>query len=252
MKPFWKPMPYYILREKNALNGFKRNNISGGVAALKVYIIICLFSNHNEDGDYCASLTYDQISKLASISRALVRKGLLLLSDLELISSKGKKKINYHLVGVNRVGKVYTSAHFNSRMGFWAKLPSIGLIDESGRIPAFEAMTNRSYLELNALRVFVYLLYIRSNGDVCISVSLAKISNKLGLPIPDILSSIGFLQSTGLLYKVNFFGNSAKGYDSAASLDFFTCGWEHLEWKPAYLSVDDFKGDVINNLTDVI
>lgn len=251
MKPFWKPMPYYFLREKNVVNSFKRNNISGGVAALKIYIILCLFSNHNENGDYCASLTYEQISKLASISRALVRKGLVLLSDLKLISADGKKKINYHLVGVNRVGKTFTPAHFNSRMGFWAKLPSIGLIDESGRIPAFEAMTNRSYLELNALRIFVYLLYIRSNGDICISVSLSKMKNKLTLPIPDILAAIGFLQSTGLLYKVDFFGNSVKGYDSSASLNFFTCGWEHLEWKPEYLSVDKWKSDVINNVSDV-
>ncbi|MBS2415970.1 hypothetical protein KFY77_26020, partial [Salmonella enterica subsp. enterica serovar Typhimurium] len=71
MTPFWKPMPYYSLREKEALTLFKKSNLSSSIAAIKIYILICLTSNLDENGNYCASLTYDQITKYASLSRKL-------------------------------------------------------------------------------------------------------------------------------------------------------------------------------------
>ncbi len=76
MTPFWKPMPYYALLEKEVLKLFKRNNLSSSIAAIKIYILICLSCNLAENGNYCTSLTYDQLTKYASLSRKLVSNGL--------------------------------------------------------------------------------------------------------------------------------------------------------------------------------
>ncbi|MGG6725215.1 UNVERIFIED_CONTAM: hypothetical protein ITH96_25095, partial [Salmonella enterica subsp. enterica serovar Weltevreden] len=68
MTPFWKPMPYYALREKEVLKLFKSNNVSSSIAAIKIDILICLTSDLDENGKYCTSLTYDQLTKYASLS----------------------------------------------------------------------------------------------------------------------------------------------------------------------------------------
>ncbi|HAJ3045811.1 TPA: hypothetical protein HMT76_26170, partial [Escherichia coli] len=89
MTHFWKPMPYYYFRDKDTLSLFKRNDISTGIAAMKIYILICLTSNSDESGNYCSSLTYDQISKYASLSRKLISSGFKKLDKLGLLAFEG-------------------------------------------------------------------------------------------------------------------------------------------------------------------
>lgn len=248
MKPFWKPMPYYYLRDKNKIMSFKKNDLSASIAAIKIYILICLFSNSDEYGNYCALLTYDQLSKYGALSRKLVRNGLKKLSEMELIDDEGIKKKKYYLVGVKRTGTSFSKTRFSSSLGFWAKMPFTGLVDDSGRVTAFEAMSNRSVVELNSLKLFLYLLSIRSKDDVFISVTLSKIKSKLAISFQEIMLSIAFMQSIGMIYKVNLGGNTISKYDEAFSIIFFVCGWEGLAWKPKYLSNEDFKDRVLNNI----
>ena len=245
MTPFWKPMPYYALREKEVLKLFKRNNLSSSIAAIKIYILICLTSNLDENGNYCTSLTYDQLTKYASLSRKLVSNGLKKLYELELLNFEGDKKKKYYLMGVKRTGKVFSETRFKSSQGYWAKLPFAGFVDGSGRITAFESMSNRSPVELNSLKLFIYLLSIRSKDQVSISVTLSKIRSTLDISFQDIMIAIGFMQSIGMLYKVNLGVNTISNYDAAFSINFLVCGWESLEWKPTYLSHDEWKNKML-------
>lgn len=248
MTHFWKPMPYYYFRDKDTLSLFKRNDISTGIAAMKIYILICLTSNSDESGNYCSSLTYDQISKYASLSRKLISSGFKKLDKLGLLAFEGKKKKRYYLIGVKRTGNVFLEGRFKQSHGYWAKLPYIGLVDSAGRITAFESMSNRSLVELNSLKLFVYLLSIRSKDDASINVTLAKISSKLGISFQDAMLAISFMQSIGMLYKVNLGDNTISNYDAAFSIKFLVCGWERLEWKPNYLSHDEWKDKMLVNM----
>lgn len=251
MNFFWKPMPYYWIREGKILKEFKRNNLSAAIAALKIYILIVLTSSKDSDGGYSSSITYDQITKMASISRALVSSGLKKLFELELIETEGVRRKKYFLLGVKTIRNDsekprYIKVRFHSEQGFWAKTPHIGMVDESGRIAAFEAMTNRSVLDLNSLRLFIYFLSIKSKGEVSISVSTSKIRNNTGISYSDIFAAIGFMQSIGMLYRVSFGGNTIIDHDPSSIIHFLVCGWECLEWKPHYLSEEEWQDRFTN------
>jgi len=248
MTPFWKPMPYYVLRDKEVLKLFKKNNLSSSIAAIKIYILICLTCNLDENGNYCVSLTYDQLTKYASLSRKLVSNGLKMLYELELLDFEGDKKKKYYLIGVKRTGKVFLKSRFKSAQGYWAKLPFAGFVDSAGRITAFESMSNRSPVELNSLKLFVYLLSIRVKDQVSISVTLSKIRSKLEISFQEIMVAIGFMQSIGMLYRVNLGVNTISNYDAAFSINFLVCGWESLEWKPTYLSQDEWKDKMLTKM----
>lgn len=59
--------------------------------------------------------------------------------------------------------------------------------------------------------------------------------------------AIGYLQSLGLVVKVDVGTNTIGSYDERFALSFLVCGWEGLEWKPRYLSEEQWK----NQITDV-
>ncbi|MCF3691950.1 hypothetical protein L2E17_25185, partial [Salmonella enterica subsp. enterica serovar Weltevreden] len=77
------------------------------------YILICLTSNLDENGKYCTSLTYDQLTNYDSLSRKLVRNGLKKLYELDLMNFEGDKKKKYYLMCVKRTGKVFSENRFN-------------------------------------------------------------------------------------------------------------------------------------------
>lgn len=99
MDLYWKPMPYYWIRNDDVLKSFKRNEVSTAIAALKIYILIVLTSNKDTDGMYSSSITYDQITKAAAISRKLVSAGFKKLFELNLIDFCGVRKKKYFLLG---------------------------------------------------------------------------------------------------------------------------------------------------------
>lgn len=246
MNLYWKPMPYYWIRNGNVLKSFKRNEVSTAIAALKMYILIVLTSNKDTEGTYSSSITYDQITKSAAISRKLVSAGFKKLFELNLIDFSGVRKKKYFLMGVTHLRMddmkfCPQRARFSSNQGYWAKTPNVGLIDEAGRITAFEAMTNRSHLELNSLKLFIYLLSIKSKGTVVISVSPSKIRNNIGVSYPDIFTAIGFMQSIGMIYRANLGTNTISYHEPSLSIHFLLCGWESLEWKPNYVSDSEWK-----------
>ncbi len=247
MNFLWKPMPYYIMRDCGLLKQLKKNQVSQGISALKIFMLICLKSEIDENGIYSANLTYDQISQLCSLSRKLVSDGLRFLEHSEAIEVSGDRKKKYILLNCERKDGLRRVARFSSANGHWCKLPFKGIIDEKNRITAFESMTNRSLHELNALRLFLYLLMVRSRGCSHSSVTLKTIKTRLSINYQEVMIAIGYLQSLGLVVKVDVGTNLIGNYDERFAISFLVCGWEGLEWKPRYLSEDQWK----NQITDV-
>lgn len=244
MNFLWKPMPYYIMRDCGLLKNFKKNQVSQGISALKIFMLICLKSEIDENGIYSANLTYDQISQICSLSRKLVSDGLRFLKATGAIEVSGDRKKKYILLNCERNDGVRRVARFSSTNGHWCKLPFKGVVDEKNRITAFEAMTNRSVHELNALRLFLYLLMVRSRGFSHSFVTLKKIKTRLSINYQEVIIAIGYLQSLGLVVKVDVGTNSIGNYDERFSISFLVCGWEGLEWKPRYLSEEQEKNQI--------
>ncbi|MDK1236982.1 hypothetical protein [Cronobacter turicensis] len=237
-------MPYYIMRDCGLLKNFKKNQVSQGISALKIFMLICLKSEIDENGIYSANLTYDQISQICSLSRKLVSDGLRFLKATGVIEVSGDRKKKYILLNCERNDGVRRVARFSSTNGHWCKLPFKGVVDEKNRITAFEAMTNRSVHELNALRLFLYLLMVRSRGFSHSFVTLKKIKTRLSINYQEVMIAIGYLQSLGLVVKVDVGTNSIGNYDERFSISFLVCGWEGLEWKPRYLSEEQEKNQI--------
>ncbi|WP_227505489.1 hypothetical protein [Klebsiella aerogenes] len=239
MTPLWKPMPYFVLRDCGGLNKIKKNKVSTGVAALKIFIFICLKSNVSDDGTYCALITYDQFSQYCSLSRKLISEGLRYLENIKLIEVDGERKKRYILCNCIREDKKRMLSRFQSSYGHWCKLPYKGLFDEKGRITAFESMSNRNVVELNALKIFVYILMVRTGGKAYSAVTLKTIKARLSLSYQEIMVAIAYLHSIGLLERSDVGSNSISNYDERFSVKFLVCGWEGLEWKPHYYSDSD-------------
>lgn len=155
------------------------------IAALKIYIILCIKSSNFTDGNYSCAMTYDSFVELASLSRSSVRKGLLRLESMGLISSSGIKSKRYQVLNLTRSG--------------WCKLPVKGFIHDDQTIESFKMFLNRYPHELNALKLYLYLLSIRVNDEYFSEVSFSKITKKTGIQFKDIKPALGFMNTIGLL-----------------------------------------------------
>lgn len=256
----WVKMPSKWIFDGHLSKSFSSNSsVSTDIAALKIYICLCLYSEHvnrvishsdmnkhmgilgnssecsafAERPTICAetSLTYDQISELCSLSRALISRGLTKLKDIRLIDSFGDKKKVYRLIG--------------SVEKRWCKLPRKPLLINEYKIPMFSAFTNRYSHERDALKLFVYLISIRSNSEQFSEVSRGKISESTGIKIYDIDGAVGFLRSVELIQNVESLGvlkqKKMLSYQEHDKLHrYWVIGSNTLNYKTFYAQSYDF------------
>jgi hypothetical protein len=141
-----------------------------------------------------ANITYDDLTKGCCLSRLLVSRGLKKLVALNLIGKEGTtRKINYVIQGSLDTG--------------WCKLPKRQLVKIEHEVSSFQAIKNRYHHERDALKVFMYLLTVRTNRFQHVDVSRGKISSSTGVDVYHIEESLAFLLGVGLLDEVK-----SKGY----------------------------------------
>ncbi|RRE44376.1 hypothetical protein EAO28_00050 [Klebsiella pneumoniae] len=99
-------MPYYIMRDKKFLQSLKKNKVSQGISVLKLFIVICLKSDIDEEGKIGANLTYDDFAAMCSLSRKLINSGLRVLEEAKIIRTKGERKKRYILINCKPREKV--------------------------------------------------------------------------------------------------------------------------------------------------
>lgn len=180
----WAPIPAYFFRY-DGLKELNPRQPSRDIAAMKLYILLAIkIKTHGIDG--WVSLTYDEMTEIAGLSRTLVSSGIKRLLMLRLIIIDGAKKKRYQITQ-------------HQTYNGWTKIPARPLFNESGVITAFSSFHNRYDYELNALKLFLYLLYIRSNYNTYSVVTNAKIFQKTGMSYSQIHAAIGFMTACGLL-----------------------------------------------------
>jgi DNA-binding transcriptional ArsR family regulator len=213
----WVKMPSNWITSGALKSNFSSNSsMTTDISALKLYMYLCLFSipitrrktlsvaKFLPDTPYWrlrdevtlaeAKLTYDDLTKGCGLSRSLVSRGLRKLVDLKLITKEGTtRKINYVIQGSLDAG--------------WCKLPKRQLVKIEQQVSSFQAIKNRYHHERDALKVFMYLLTIRTNRYQHVDVSRGKISVSTGVDLYHIEESLAFLLGVGLLEEVK-----SKGY----------------------------------------
>ncbi|HEJ9058697.1 hypothetical protein BFS14_00060 [Serratia fonticola] len=180
----WAPIPAFFIRF-DGLRKLNPRQPSRDIAAMKLYILFAIkIKTHGVSGG--VSLTYDEMTEMVGLSRTLVSAGIKRLLALDLIDIEGAKKKRYMLKqDVNYKG--------------WTKTPARPLFNEKGTITAFASFHNRYDYELNSLKLFLYLLFIRSNDKPYSVVTNAKIYQKTGMTYSEIHAAIGFMEACGLL-----------------------------------------------------
>jgi len=257
----WVKMPSKWISNKVLADRFSSNNISTEIAALKLYIGLCLFSNvvtrtkirvtvdnryfdvdQTPRFDYPdlvkqaeSTLTYDQLGDSCSLSRSLIKRGLDKLKQESLIRKEGttRKKV-YVLEGGIARG--------------WCKLPKKELLKKDIEISAFKAFTQRYEHERDALKIFLYILSIRSNSKRFVDVSRGKISEVTGVKLGDIYGALGFLRSIGLLDDVKSRGHLKSAVDTCSFCEstrlhrYWVSGCASLNLRRVTVESEDYEG----------
>ena len=211
----WVKMPSKWIADDTFSVKFSSSELATDIAALKIYICLCINAKTVSKIHYPSDptnaffdkrplpimrdqlesrMTYDELAQSVSLSRALISRGIKKLALSELIELEGttRKKI-YVLVG---------SPHRR-----WCKMPKKDLMGSENIIKAFSSFSQRYQHEKDALKIFLYLLSIRTNANRFVDVSRGLIAEKTGTKLFDIDNAIGFLASIGLLDKIE-----SKGY----------------------------------------
>lgn len=193
----WAALPSFFMRF-SGLKDLNDRQPSTDIAAMKLYILFAIkVRTHGNKG--AVSLSYDELTEMAGLSRTLVSKGLKRLFTLNLIIVTGVRK------------KYYSLKSHTTYKG-WTKIPSKPLIDDKGNISVFSSFRNRYDYELNALILYLYLLYARSNNNFYTEVSYATIYERTNIGYSKIDSALSFLKATGLLLDRQITDSSLKLY----------------------------------------
>lgn len=173
----WGQAPSWWIKE-GLLKQLDWNNNELGrgaakLAALKIYLTIVTLGAVVESENtrkYVAKLTYNRISCAAKLSRKLISEGLSVLIKLKLIDVEEEGR-----------SRLYSLSGFE--IGNWCKIP-IGALWNSKEeiIVPLNELNMRNKIELYALKMYFYLLSIRTNTSESVNVSFKKISEKTGIP----------------------------------------------------------------------
>lgn len=232
----WSKMPSKWISDGRMREHFsKGNQVSDDIAALKVFIVLCFFAKQvNRSGGgsvndvFEASATYDQLTEMCSLSRALVSRGLKKLERVGLLKSSGVRSKTYTFDGGAYRG--------------WCKLPKRAVVKNEEQIPAMAAFQNRYSHERNALKLFLYLLASRSNSKRYVDLCRGTIAKQTGIPLDEIDGALGFLRSISLVSKVEdkgFLANSIRRERDERLHRYWVVGSESLNYKTYSVESDD-------------
>ncbi|EHZ2746147.1 hypothetical protein K5N70_003766 [Vibrio vulnificus] len=224
----WSKMPSRWISEGKMREHFSSGNkVSDDIAALKVFIVLCFFAKQvNRDNGYRstdvfeAKATYDQLTEMCSLSRALVSRGLKKLKLVGLLKSTGVRNKTYTFEGGAYKG--------------WCKLPKRAIVKNEEKIPSLAAIHNRYTHERNALKLFLYLLASRSNRNTFVDLCRGTIAKQTGIPLDEIDGALGFLRSISLVSKVEdkgFLANSIHRVQEERLHRYWVVGSESLNYK---------------------
>lgn len=185
-------------------NGLKEFRWAGGgggadeVAALMTLVAVTHCADQ-ETGQ--ARLTYDELAKRTTLSRAKVSRGLTLLEERKLIARRADGR---------RSGVGLTN--YDPDLG-WAKLP-VRSMYAGGRIRAFDEFSLRRVVELDAMKLFFLFAERRDRKTNLANISFDTIEGYTGIARQRIKPATSFLAALSLVY-VEHASSSQSGFGVA-------------------------------------
>lgn len=144
---------------------------------------------HESQREQETIVTLSELEALAGISRPKIIEGVTLLADLGVITVAGtqrKRLYVIHWTGNTRWYKVPCRVHF-----------------ADGVIKTFADFALRNRVELDALKIFLYLANVRDSSKSYSLATYEKITEKTGVSRPQIRRAIAFLIQTRLIANVH-------------------------------------------------
>lgn len=166
---------------------------SDRIAALMIYIVLVQHANDSITAEFSelglCRLTYERLSNITGLSKAKISGGIQVLKELDIVAVL--------LSGRSNIYKVVDFGHHNG----WAKLPCKGMYSKDlQRIPVFHEFKLRSKVELNALKLYLVILSLRSNSTNYANIGYEKIRLYSGIAQNDIRSAVSLLISQGWVH----------------------------------------------------
>lgn len=184
----WAKMPSRrIGGEKNLLQDLKWGGSNNGdvVAALLLYIVLVQHANAKPTYERpklgWTYLTYEEMCRIASLSKPKVAAGLAILEELGLIVR-------------HRAGRRLFCEIKEYGVTPWAKLPARAIYDAQLRlIPAFRHFTLRAKHELHSLKLYFLIAARRDNSSNYAFLSYEKLEALSAIKGADIKRALLFL-----------------------------------------------------------
>lgn len=220
-----------------------KNDTAASIGALKIYILLCLLGSKQKlqgKDKIISDLSYDEIGEGTGLSRAVIARSIKKLQEHGLIVCMGNARQRKYEV-------VKTKPN-----GGWCKLPCKPIFGEGLKIKPFYQLHNRYQIELDALRLYLYLLSIRDNDEPYTKVSLAKVIEKTGIQLHEVPNAAALLHTIGLLSHsetTGFLFKSANFEQQSELYVFFFSYGEFLLRKPMPLKEIE-KSIQLNDVQD--
>lgn len=192
----WSRVPTEWIRSLG-LKSFRAGRQLGvSVAALKVLVAVILHAENKAGGEAgidqgSAALSYDQLTQLADLSRAMVAHGTRRLERLGILAvDHGRRGApnRYRLVGYEE-GRP------------WAKIPNRRWFRnaDSDRIAALHELSCRRECDLNALKLYLLFSAFRDNRSRHAMIGYEKIEEYSGIASGKIRQAISVLVEHALI-----------------------------------------------------
>lgn len=189
---YWKKMPCSWQKDQNFHSQLKTVPTGTAIAALKLYLALCLKANFVKKDHFphsgCVQRTITQLGDIVEMSRPMVIRGLSLLKAMDVIEVVLKRPAMYRI-------KEYDTAPY------WTKLPRAHLFG-GGRedtITAINALGNRGESVLQALQLYLYLASIRDKDTQRANVSYTQMDMVLCLTRNEVSRAISALINHDLI-----------------------------------------------------
>ncbi|CAM3542655.1 hypothetical protein PANO111632_21075 [Paracoccus nototheniae] len=156
----------------------------GGSGTCALMTLIALGHRLPQDGSKLVTATYDEITAAIGVSRATLSLGLNLLKELEFLDSKSLKRSTYKI---------------DLHGDIWGKLPAQTLYGSKGIIIPFEYWKLRGADEMNALKLYIYLVAARDRDSNTIRSSYETFEKYTGVHVGHVRKALSILIHSRLL-----------------------------------------------------
>ncbi|AEH81154.1 hypothetical protein I7G86_19450 [Sinorhizobium meliloti] len=182
--PEWVRFPTHWIEEKGLASiVWKKEEGSDGTAAL--LCLIAIAQRVDEHG--IARVTYDDLERATSRSRAKVAAGIATLEKWGLVTKEVAGQSTYFLEGFDPGGG-------------WAKLPARALYGKDGAITAVKEFRLRRPVELHALKLYLLFVSRRDRKVNLAVINYETIESYTGLQSLQIRRAITYLSALNLIH----------------------------------------------------